>query len=593
MNKKGMELFAAMDGVSDEMMIDALPPGMGMYKEKRKNRRLSEFFERPWVAAVISAAVALAVLGGIIWAGNNPAESPGEVAGNPSDSLNGENMYPSESDKWPDYDNPPVPEDAKLVISSGGYTIAAEEYIQWQFVWNAEAGKMEEVRGSEQWYRYLEEVDSGADISERMNLMQSLPCVPYEKSSFQMSVREIPLELQYAVAYREYSDSYSFAYGVSLDMGTNTVNDLMDSLTESGRYYILVVGYDRGTYNENAGENEDTMYEFLFAVDVFGAGKTESPDEPPMDMPEGQTAMGVEVWAGYSNATYELLPPAVLKAHLYDDEQGVWQDVSGEYWVTKFEMGEVTAVPALTYAEGFSVFFKPIDKTAGEASFNGMVIYDEHLDKQISYQDVAEDFYQLATLTPGTYYVGLTVDHTGRVVDGELEWGLYDYFIKLTVPDAWDIPDGPDKDFGYDSVSVISGNQEIHPAYRNEWPEEALIANLNALPALHHEDCFLNSSDGSTFKMSYFRVYTVEGEVLTLVESSSDSNLFGLRNLADGYYCVVFTVEYPADPEDTADMRSREYAFMLYKGYTYDEGGDDFGEEGTTEPDTVRPTDHS
>ena len=31
MNKKGMELFCAMDGASDDVLIDALPPGMGAY----------------------------------------------------------------------------------------------------------------------------------------------------------------------------------------------------------------------------------------------------------------------------------------------------------------------------------------------------------------------------------------------------------------------------------------------------------------------------------------------------------------------------------------------------------------------------------
>ena len=82
MNKKGMDMFSALDGVSDDVLMDALPPGMGAYSKQGKSRRLAGFFERPWVAAAISAAVALVVLSGIIWAGQRDGASQ---AGGPQD----------------------------------------------------------------------------------------------------------------------------------------------------------------------------------------------------------------------------------------------------------------------------------------------------------------------------------------------------------------------------------------------------------------------------------------------------------------------------------------------------------------------------
>ena len=62
MNKKGMDMLRAIDAVSDDMLLDALPPGMGSYATKRKSNRVSGFFERPWVAAVISASVSMKYL---------------------------------------------------------------------------------------------------------------------------------------------------------------------------------------------------------------------------------------------------------------------------------------------------------------------------------------------------------------------------------------------------------------------------------------------------------------------------------------------------------------------------------------------------
>jgi hypothetical protein len=81
MNKKGMELFSAMDGADDDMLLDALPPGMGTHSKKEKSRPWTDFFERPWVAAVISASVALAVLTGIVLAGRSAMKEPWDDIG--------------------------------------------------------------------------------------------------------------------------------------------------------------------------------------------------------------------------------------------------------------------------------------------------------------------------------------------------------------------------------------------------------------------------------------------------------------------------------------------------------------------------------
>lgn len=424
MNHKGMELFAAMDGVSDDLLNDALPPGMGAYVPKSKKHRFSGFFERPWVAAVISASVALVVLTGIVWAGRQAGESPMDpsegIAGHPEVS----GMNAAESDKWPDYDNPPVPEDAKIVISSGGYTIAPTEYIQWQQVWNAREGKFEEIRGEMQWGELMPELDSGGDDSPLIKEISNLPRIPYA-DDFQMTVSDRPLELQYASAYKEDRQRYQFAYGVALDLGLHTVNDLMTELS-AGSYYILVVAYERGADIEGTNRHEGTMYEFVFRVDVRGES-----DDKPIDLGEPIVPVDVQVFVATKwDAT--LLRPYVSTATQYHEDKGVWAEIRENGLDDLREKSK--ELSTVIYDESFEIYIKEMD---GTATPRYLYVYDEFFEALGSYRTPGETFpwqpEELRMLPAGVYYVVVTFSQSGITIGDQKEKGTYDYGFKLVV----------------------------------------------------------------------------------------------------------------------------------------------------------------
>lgn len=571
MNKKGMELLSAMDGVSEEMLADALPPGMGVYKEKQKSHRLAGFFEHPWVAGVLSAAVALAVLTGIVWAGQRAGKEPfdpsGSVGGHPSGSMSDAqqdgNTYPYETDIWPDYDNPPIPEDAKVVISSGGYSIAPSEYIQWKDVWNPEEGKMEEVRGDEQWITYLEEVDSGADMSQRREILQNLPRIPFVRGDFWTEILHPTLEFYAASAY---DDDLRHAFSASLDQNFDSAWSLEEMLEQlsPGCYCVLLIAYDKGNYIEAADDYEDAMYEFLFLVDVRDTTPT-APPEPPVEHPDIQAAMGMELWVGDQNPTYQQLKPYVTSAHLYQDEEGVWADIGG-HGVDEWLKSGLVDFPTLTYAPGFRFFFKPADKMVGEASLDRMTVYSgEDFMFYEDHHDVTEDLWQLSQLKPGTYLVSFLAYHKGREFDGQSEEGTYEYAFRLIVPNEYETIHPTIEEPRPDDVFLDVNGKTVYPAGRNEWTRADLSDHLGALPAIPDQGCRLVYPD-SSYSLCSLTVYRTDGEYLTQVYDSFHPDFSVLQGLEAGDYCVTFSVQHPDKSEDGV-MLLRSYAFLLYVGY--------------------------
>ncbi len=74
-NKKGFAAYTALKSVADDLVMDALLPadgGSAVVAPISRRRPVYEFFSHGWGVAVICALVAIAVMGGIIWAGQQP-----------------------------------------------------------------------------------------------------------------------------------------------------------------------------------------------------------------------------------------------------------------------------------------------------------------------------------------------------------------------------------------------------------------------------------------------------------------------------------------------------------------------------------------
>ncbi len=73
-NEKGFTAYALLGQVADDMVVDTLLPedrGAGVAPVKKERpRRFMSFLESGWGVAIICALVAVSVMGGIIWAGN-------------------------------------------------------------------------------------------------------------------------------------------------------------------------------------------------------------------------------------------------------------------------------------------------------------------------------------------------------------------------------------------------------------------------------------------------------------------------------------------------------------------------------------------
>ncbi len=415
MNKKDFQMMDMLDGISDELLADALPPNLRGFEKSSKSYKWIGFFEKPWVVAVISASVALAVLSGIIWAGQRAAKDPlypsEGIAGLLSDTL--ENVA-SATDKKPDYDNPPVPEDAQLVVSSGGFTIAPIENVQWTQYWNEDQEKMVVTYGKNLWGDHEEDE---VETQPEGLLEHQWPTIPYA-DDLSMKVENQSLELQYAEVF--FSD-LTFAGSCSFDH--ETIRDLLAGLLD-GTYYVMVTAFKQGNYIKDEGY-EGTMYQFVFCVDVLGDGSSPYAPLNPVD---------VEVYAG-SGDDRVLLPPYLTVHTRYDEETG--EEYSGRGYDAATVLAHVSGtLPTFTYTDGFTMTIKDVE---GYGQYNGITVYDEAFNVVLDSDN--RRWEELPTLSPGCYYVVLHTLQRGQeylekmdqLLTCHREKGWYWYGFRLNV----------------------------------------------------------------------------------------------------------------------------------------------------------------
>lgn len=581
MNDKGMTMMAALDGVRDEMLLDALPPGMGVYEKKEKSHRLSGFFDRPWVTAVVSASVALMVLSGILWMGQRAAQSPGgpsgEIGGQPGRPDTAETLHPIYTDQWPDYDNPPVPDDAKVVISSKGYRIAPAEYLQWKQVWDDDSQTFREERGAEQWLTYLEGADSGFDPSKGQAAFQSLPRLPYDGSGFSLEIPHTSLRLMTMSAY---SESLRHAFSASLDEAFDSAWSVEDVLRElqPGTYCILLLAYDQGSYAEAGGGYEDAMYEFLFVVDIRASGETSPPVEPPVTHP----CVGIHTSLG---SVYFESPEEGynLWREEWRDGQMISSDGPGaeEMLGKMLHIGLANVTHRATESVGTPI--QLVLDHAGD-TLRDVTVYDQEL----NYLDNG-GLSLLAGLPTGTYVVVLTVESQGNYIP---EADVYEgyctqYLFVLTLQDrsTEPLPEPPPQTDVWGAV-LLSGNRQIQPLGQNEWSVEALTEALagERLPQVVYDKTCLPVFAVQGCYVVGLTLYRVDGQKLTPIGRHTVSDLDILQSVADGDYCVVFDVQR-ADPQEEGSMLLRSYAFRLWAGYEASSGEVETSHPTYTEPD--------
>lgn len=594
MNKKGLDMFDALNGVRDDILMDAVPPGMGVYGKPIKGRRLAGFFDHPWVAAAISAAVALVVLSGIIWAGQQGGKEPGDL-GSDGVGINGvgnqpegsvaeqlqrpegtaprdEQVHPDKTpedqapSEGPDYDDPIL--DAKMVISSGNTNMAPAEYILWQLTWDDASGKLLETRGEMQWTELMLELDSGGDDSALRREIESLPRIVY-KDDFFLTLNDENLKLQGAEAYRCDEQGYSFAYGISLDMGNHSVEDMMRKLGV-GSYYVVIMAYDRGDYVEATGQNEGTMYEFVFRVDVENEPQTTDPSiKDPYD--DHFEPADVKVCVGATNLAVALRP-YVVNALQYNAETDAWAEVDGN------GLADVLAdlhkeLPVVTYDRNFEIYIKEID---GTATARYLRIYNEYFEEVAAFETPGTTFpwhpEEIAELDEGIWYVVLDMYQTGVTVGEDVERGTYEYgFCLLVGSEGQDTPadvaDMAAMGIGlwvgtggnYDQLKPYLIDATVYDDEMGEWQSKAgekLINRLRAggenLSTVAYNDDFrmvtrvIDPSDNPDEYVIEFLSYAVYdanlGEVLVAHNVTEELDM--LSTLSPGtYYVIVQAVQ--------------------------------------------------
>lgn len=574
MNKKGMEMLAALDGADDEMLKDAMPPGMGTYKVKPRSRRFSGFFERPWVAAVITATVALVVLTGVILAGRQGSTDPLGPAGNPQDSREA-------TQKPIDYNNPPVPDDAKMVVSSGGYTIAPTENIQWTTAWDEATHQMVTTYGKDLW------ANNGEDEVETKpsGLWEDTwPIVPYA-DDFSLTFDE-SLALQYAEAY---FPNLVFAGSCTLDGTPYTVKDLLADLVE-GTYYVVVTAYDEGTLIEGEGR-EGTMYQFIFRVDMLGDGTNPYAPLEPLD---------VEVYAGVGEDRV-LLKPYLLVHTRYDEEAGEEYSEDRRGYAPDLILPEISAsLPVLTYTDAFTVTIKDVD---GYGQYNGFMVYDE------AYQEVVDGTWmrveEMPSLPAGQYYLvvdtrqrGQTYleDYMGDELLEKEEIGWYSYCFSMIVPEGeearviftYEMKELPPIEPVYAKVMVESEGETIclrpycagskrfddelgkwvHDNSSSSGLDAVIRKEYTRLPVVVYSEVYakepilkIEPIDGEYTSIDSIRVYD-EAFNIAVENRFVDESLSPLGSLSAGTYYVIVRI----------DHMGREVGYKQHESGNYEYG---------------------
>lgn len=127
-NEKGFAAYHVLGHVADDLILDALlPEDQGVTAtpvKKERSRRLSAFLESGWGVGIICALVAVSVMGGIIWAGNQPGTGvpPGGTVELESETIRNEVILPPDANHEGSRD---------VEINGPGYRVLPIRFFAW------------------------------------------------------------------------------------------------------------------------------------------------------------------------------------------------------------------------------------------------------------------------------------------------------------------------------------------------------------------------------------------------------------------------------------------------------------------------------
>ena len=124
----GRDAFEAMSGISDKLIMEAgdrlgiLNAGVVKSKKAKAPSAFSRFINSGWGVAAVCALVAVGVMGGIIWAGNQPGthQPAGHPAGTDTEAEASEALHPGETD--PENVLPPENDTTESTSADAGHT---------------------------------------------------------------------------------------------------------------------------------------------------------------------------------------------------------------------------------------------------------------------------------------------------------------------------------------------------------------------------------------------------------------------------------------------------------------------------------------
>lgn len=298
--EKGFAAYAVLGRVADDMVLDALLPedrGVGAAPVKKKSaRRLFAFLESGWGVAIICALVAVSVMGGIVWAGNQPGMSIPPAG---TDDPNTE-TFPMEV-------VPPTHADGVVMVNGMGYNVLPTEFFVWsQDVTEGENGMGEAVNadGLGFWGSMM-----------HLDAIRSLPDVTFVRNKAYASYYSVSLDRGYTLERITVYDM-DMKEVLSEDVDDDWCYDQCLRALTNGRYYVSLYVTHREGATHSCG------YDYAYLLTVSG----------DVEMTRSCTVTTDKTEYEWGNPYYVIatLTSTVEGAYLQVDDPDAWSLVNME-----------------------------------------------------------------------------------------------------------------------------------------------------------------------------------------------------------------------------------------------------------------------
>ncbi len=249
-DQKGLAAFELLSGLDDDMIVEAtLPEGaVAVGKAPRRERgRFGDFMSSGWAAAILSVVVSLAVLMGIIAAGQKQPVGPSGTLAGPSADSRAEDETIEHIEGEPD----------EVMVTSGGRTVYPKKYtVAYNAMFRDENGELVAVDGD------------GEGAAYRLGeIKDELPRLSTDGQGYSLHLPE-HMALNTIRVFELVSVQDNTFEEIALPAGFESMLDMAESIgRREGSYIVVLDIFSHEVISEEEYVKEWSEYAFWLIVD--------------------------------------------------------------------------------------------------------------------------------------------------------------------------------------------------------------------------------------------------------------------------------------------------------------------------------------